>query len=82
MRMTNGFSPRSSTADSGSTGALRTSLADDLRDYLRGGDRKVDLWQARVGGVEVGFDDAAQGFLNINTPEDLSAAEQGVNSQQ
>jgi molybdopterin-guanine dinucleotide biosynthesis protein A len=63
--------------------ALRTSLADDLRDYLQGGDRKVDLWQARVGGVEVVFDDAARAdapraFLNINTPEDLSAAEQGI----
>jgi molybdopterin-guanine dinucleotide biosynthesis protein A len=62
--------------------ALRTSLADDLRDYLQGGDRKVDLWQARVGGVEVGFDDAPQEFLNINTPEDLSAAEQGMGGQQ
>ena len=62
--------------------ALRTSLADDLRDYLQGGDRKVDLWQARVGGVEVGFDDAPHAFLNINTPEELSAAEQGVNGQQ
>lgn len=62
--------------------ALRTSLADDLRDYLQGGDRKVDLWQARVGGVEVGFDDAPHAFLNVNTPEELSAAEQGMNGQQ
>ncbi|WP_019936877.1 molybdenum cofactor guanylyltransferase MobA [Bordetella sp. FB-8] len=77
--------------------ALRTALADDLYDYLRAGDRKVDLWQARVGGVEVGFDDACQAgapradarranapraFLNINTPEDLTAAEQSMDSQQ
>lgn len=67
--------------------ALRTSLADDLRDYLQGGDRKVDLWQARVGGVEVDFDgeprtDASRTFLNINTPDDLSAAEQGLDGRQ
>lgn len=72
--------------------ALRTTLASDLRGYLRGGDRKVDLWQARVGGVQVDFDDALQAdapragaagaFLNINTPEDLSAAELSMGGQQ
>jgi molybdopterin-guanine dinucleotide biosynthesis protein A len=62
--------------------ALRTSLADDLHDYLQGGDRKVELWQARVGGVEVDFDDASDAFLNLNTPDDLSAAEQNVSSRQ
>jgi molybdopterin-guanine dinucleotide biosynthesis protein A len=53
--------------------AVRTNLLDDLRDYLRGGDRKVDLWQSRVGGVEVDFGDAGA-FLNINTPDDLDKA--------
>lgn len=72
--------------------ALRTTLASDLCGYLRGGDRKVDLWQARVGGVQVDFDDALQAdapragaagaFLNINTPEDLSAAELSMGGQQ
>jgi len=54
--------------------ALRTSLRDDLRDYLQGGDRKVGLWQSRVGGIEVGFDDTPHAFFNINTPDDLAAA--------
>ena len=61
--------------------ALRTALADDLCDYLQGGDRKVELWQDRVGGVEVDFDDAPDAFLNINTPDDLSTAERSVKSR-
>lgn len=62
--------------------AVRTSLQDDLRDYLRGGDRKVGLWQSRVGGIEVDFDDAPDAFLNINTPDDLAAAEPERNGRQ
>jgi len=54
--------------------AVRTALAADLDDYLRGGDRKVELWQARVGAVEVSFDDAPQAFLNVNTPGGLGRA--------
>ncbi|HEY0295065.1 MAG TPA: molybdenum cofactor guanylyltransferase MobA [Bordetella sp.] len=62
--------------------ALRTSLADDLRDYLQGGDRKVEHWQTRVGGVEADFDDAPHAFFNINTPEDLAAAALDGNGRQ
>lgn len=54
--------------------AARVTLLEDLRDYLRGGDRKVELWQARVGGVEADFGDPPGAFLNINTPEDLARA--------
>lgn len=55
--------------------AARVDLLGDLRDYLRAGERKVDLWQSRVGGVEVLFDDAPpDAFANINTPEDLRRA--------
>lgn len=50
--------------------ALNVSLADDLLDYLRGGGRRVDAWQARAGAVEVPFDDAAA-FFNVNTPQDM-----------
>lgn len=56
--------------------ALRTSLLQPLRDYLRAGDRKVGLWQARSGAVEANFDDApSHAFMNVNTPEDLALAE-------
>lgn len=55
--------------------AVRTSLLPHLRAYLLGGDRKVGLWQARAGGVEARFDDAPDAFMNVNTPEELAAAE-------
>ncbi|HEY9318728.1 MAG TPA: molybdenum cofactor guanylyltransferase MobA [Achromobacter sp.] len=55
--------------------AVRTSLLPDLRAYLLGGDRKVGLWQARAGGVETCFDDTPDAFMNVNTPEELAAAE-------
>lgn len=55
--------------------ALRTSLLPALLGYLRGGDRKVGLWQARMGGAEARFDDAPGAFVNLNTPEELAAAE-------
>jgi len=62
--------------------ALRTALAGDLRDYIQGGDRKVELWQARVGGVVADFDDVPGAFLNINTPEDLAAAQREMDGRQ
>lgn len=46
-------------------------LADDLRDFLNSGERKIDSWYARhqtqlqVFPAESGF------FTNINTPEEL-----------
>lgn len=55
--------------------ALSTRLLPGLLAYLQGGDRKVGLWQARSGGVEARFDDAPDAFMNINTPEELAAAE-------
>lgn len=55
--------------------ALRPSLLPDLRAYLQAGDRKVGVWQARVGGVAACFDDAPDAFMNVNTPEDLAVAE-------
>ncbi|AUA59924.1 molybdenum cofactor guanylyltransferase [Achromobacter spanius] len=58
--------------------ALRLSLLPDLRAYLLAGDRKVGLWQARVGGVAACFDDAPDAFMNVNTPEELAAAERYV----
>jgi molybdopterin-guanine dinucleotide biosynthesis protein A len=56
--------------------ALRTTLLPALLEYLRAGDRKVGLWQARMGGVEARFDDTPDAFMNVNTADELAAAAQ------
>lgn len=53
----------------------RASLAASLHHCLASGERKVGFWQRQVGGVAVAFDDAPEGFLNINTAEELAQAE-------
>jgi len=56
--------------------ALRTALLPELLAYLRGGDRKVGLWQARAGAGEATCDaPPPHAFMNVNTPEDLALAE-------
>ncbi len=52
----------------------RRSLAEDLSRFLKEGGRKIDLWYPRHSFVEVPFANADD-FANINTPEDLAAAE-------
>jgi molybdenum cofactor guanylyltransferase len=49
-------------------------LLENLERYLAGGGRKVDTWYATLRSVEVSFDDEADGFLNINTLEELGRA--------
>ena len=53
---------------------LRTALHADLEDFMAGGGRKIDSWYARhaFAACDFGNDDA---FDNINTPEDIAAAE-------
>jgi molybdopterin-guanine dinucleotide biosynthesis protein A len=54
----------------------RKSVLPGLGAYLDAGGRKIDRWYARLRVVEVAFDDAAEAFSNINTPEELAAFEQ------
>ncbi len=49
-------------------------VLENLERFLAGGGRKVDAWYAGVRAVEVGFDDEAEGFMNINTLEELGRA--------
>jgi molybdopterin-guanine dinucleotide biosynthesis protein A len=58
-------------------GLWAVRLRDDLRRALtEEGIRKVDVWTARHGLKTVAFEaDALDPFMNVNTPEDLSAAE-------
>jgi len=46
-----------------------------LTQFLAGGGRKIDAWYATLRVAEVAFDDEADAFSNINTPEELSAFE-------
>lgn len=51
-------------------------LAQNLAAFLQGGGRKIDAWHASLGAAEVAFDDEAEAFSNINTPEELREFEQ------
>ena len=46
-----------------------------LEQFLASGGRKIDLWYATLRVVEVGFDDVADAFSNINSPQELAAFE-------
>jgi molybdenum cofactor guanylyltransferase len=50
----------------------RRSVLAALKRYLAGDGRKVDGWLATLNVIEVPFDDEAEAFANINTPEDLA----------
>ncbi|MBD3671451.1 MAG: molybdenum cofactor guanylyltransferase [Gammaproteobacteria bacterium] len=53
---------------------LKTGLMADLQDYLAQGGRRVGEWQSRHKVVKVRFDDCREQFININTPQDLTAS--------
>ena len=54
----------------------RRTLLPDLTAFLEAGGRKIDAWYASHDTVEVAFDDEAEAFANINTPQELSAMQQ------
>ncbi|MGB3314476.1 MAG: molybdenum cofactor guanylyltransferase MobA [Albidovulum sp.] len=57
-------------------GLWPVSLRDDLRAALEGGLRKIVLWTGRHGAGSADFpSDPFDPFFNINTPEDIVAAE-------
>ncbi len=53
------------------------ALADTLAADLQAGERKVETWMRRQGLAEVAFTvpDGADPFANVNTPDELAAAE-------
>jgi len=53
----------------------RSTLLPRLEAFLAGGGRKVEQWQGTVAAVEVDFEDQAEAFSNINTPEELAQFE-------
>ncbi|MBO6885498.1 MAG: molybdenum cofactor guanylyltransferase MobA [Marivita sp.] len=57
-------------------GLWPVALRDDLRAALEEGIKKVVIWTEKHGGREAVFDtDNGDPFFNVNTPDDLEAAE-------
>ncbi len=54
----------------------RKALLPNLTQFLENGGRKIDAWYASLKTVEVPFDDEADAFANINTPEELKCLQQ------
>jgi molybdenum cofactor guanylyltransferase len=52
---------------------LPVRLLDNLREFLAGGERKIDRWYAQHTVALADFSDTAEMFININTPEDRDA---------
>ena len=53
----------------------RRDVLPHLTRFLADGGRKIDAWYATLHVTEVEFDDEADAFSNINTPEELLAFE-------
>ncbi len=57
-------------------GLWPVALREDLRAALQDGLRKVVIWTEKHGGREAVFDDPGDPFFNVNTPEDLTRAQE------
>ena len=55
---------------------LPVNLAGSLDAFLADGQRKIDRWYVQHRMAMADFSDAAQTFLNVNTPEDRQRLEQ------
>lgn len=53
----------------------RKRLLPHLAAFLEQGGRKVDAWYSTLNVAEVVFDDQPAAFRNVNTPEELRAAQ-------
>lgn len=53
---------------------VRRAVLEHLAAFMEKGGRKIDAWYATLAVVEVSFDDQADAFRNINTPEELRDA--------
>ena len=54
---------------------MRRDVHASLAAFLGTGQRKIDKWYASLALAEVAFDDQPEGFLNINTREELAGLE-------
>ncbi|MCG3202830.1 MAG: Molybdenum cofactor guanylyltransferase [Gammaproteobacteria bacterium] len=60
---------------------LDRSLLPSLLAYLEAGERKIDRWYAQHPMTRVDFADESAMFLNLNTPEEVAAAEATIRSR-
>jgi molybdopterin-guanine dinucleotide biosynthesis protein A len=51
---------------------MRRSVHASLAAFLGSGQRKIDRWYSSLRMIEVGFDDEAGAFVNINSREELA----------
>lgn len=56
----------------------RVDVARELDKFLGRGERRVEHWLARLGALPVDFSDQPAAFANLNSPDDLRAAEKNV----
>ena len=56
---------------------MRREVHGHLGEFLAAGGRKIDAWYESLDVIEVGFDDEADAFSNINTREELRGHEAG-----
>ena len=54
---------------------MKKSVLPSLTAFLEQGERKVSAWQKSQNYLEVDFSDNSDGFINLNTFEDLKALE-------
>ncbi len=59
---------------------VERNVLPHLDAFLRSGGRKIDAWYATLRLVEVAFDDCADAFRNINTPDELTEASRAAGS--
>ena len=52
---------------------LPVRLADDLKRFLAGGERKIDRWYSGHRVALADFSDCPEAFRNVNTPRDREA---------
>jgi molybdopterin-guanine dinucleotide biosynthesis protein A len=51
---------------------MKSDLLDSLTDFLKSGERKIDLWFNNHKLAVANFSDKPDIFTNINTPDELS----------
>ncbi len=54
---------------------MKKSVLPSLVEFLEAGERKVSTWQKSLSYVEVDFNDNSDGFINLNTFDDLKTLE-------